>query len=65
MNTTERINSFACDDCGYWEEMPADQARNKMSIALVELGESDEQYGKYRCTCGNTQWSSVVESEQE
>lgn len=56
---TEVWNVFVCPSCDYTESMPADQQRNNMEINILEYGDTDEQYAKYKCHCGTEAWSFV------
>lgn len=55
--SSEWWNVFVCPSCGYTESLPANEQRHHMDIELLEYGETDEQYGLYKCKCGTEAWS--------
>jgi hypothetical protein len=64
--TCEYVNRFECSnsECSHWEEQSADDPRNQMAAKLLELGESDGQYGLYECPyCNTLSWSTVIPKE--
>lgn len=59
-NEYELSNYFECPDCGYFEQLPADQQRHHMAAACLELGETNDKYALYECPdCLTRSWSKV------
>lgn len=56
---TEWWNVFVCPSCDYTEAIPASQQRHSMEIEMLDHGDTDEQYAKYKCNCGTEAWSFV------
>ena len=59
-------NAFTCPNqsCGYFETIDGDDCRHHMYAEYLGDGETDEQYGLYRCPeCSTEGWSQLVVSE--
>lgn len=58
-------NTFVCPNCGYTETYDANEPRWRLEVEYLQEGNTDEQYGLYKCHCGTESWSFVEAYEND